>query len=158
MDVLNRAFKEFFEGNIDEAERIVERMKKRLKKSYRLWLLDALIKLRRNKPQEALQSIDKGLDLKADEAELWVVKGKIHLMLNENESALKAYKRAYDITLEKEDYMDYEVMIDMAKALLELDRVREAEKLVDELKELVPEDDDLVKLMDKLKEVKGQKS
>ena len=158
MDVLNRAFKAFFEGKIEEAEAIVNRLKKRLKRSYRLWLLDALIRLRKNELREALESVNLGLDLKDDEAELWVLKGNILMQLGEDNEALMAFQKAYHISLEKDDYVDYEVMIEMAKSLLALNRIKEAKKLIEEIYELVPEDEEVIELRNKIKEMDDQKS
>ncbi len=158
MDVLNRAFKAFFEGKIEEAESIVNRLKKRLKRSYRLWLLDSLIKLRKNEIDSALESINLGLSLKDDEAELWVVKGNILTRLGRNEEALRAYEKAYQITLEKDDYSDYEVLIEIAKSLLALKRVKRAKKIINELYELVPNDEDVEKLKKEIESLEDQVS
>ena len=115
MDILNDAYKLYFDGEIEKAKAIIEKIKKKRKNDYRLWFLDALIKNREGKYEEGLNSINKSLDIKSDNYEAWILKGYILEKLNDLEEAIYAFNTAIEIQAETDNYVDFETMIEKLK-------------------------------------------
>ena len=151
MDILNNAYKLYFDGEIEKAKEIIGKIKKKRKNDYRLWFLDALIKNKEGKYKESLDSIDKSLDIKSDNYEAWILKGYILEKLNNLEDAIYAFNTAIEIQAETDNYVDYETMIEKLKILVKLGKTKKAKELIKKLKEIVPYDEELQEIESKIK-------
>ncbi len=156
MNLVNRAYKLYFEGNIDAAERQLERMIKRKVKDYRIWMLNAMIKNRKGEYGEALDSVERSIELNPKNHEAWVLKGYILKKMNNLIEALFSFETAVKIQMEDDNYVDYETKIEIANILINLGKVKKAEKVVKELELLIPEDDSVKNLRDRLRKTKNQ--
>ncbi|MGQ4891871.1 MAG: tetratricopeptide repeat protein [Candidatus Njordarchaeia archaeon] len=150
MDILNTAYKLYFDGELGRAKEIVEKLKKKRKNDYRLWLLDALIKNKEKRYEDSLESVNKSLDIKSDNHEAWILKGHILVKLNDFEEALYAFNTAIEIQMEMDNYIDYESMIEKLKILIKLGKTKKARDLLKKLKEIIPEDEELQVIEKKL--------
>jgi len=148
---VNTAYKYYFEGNIEKAEKMLEKILEKRKNDYRVWLLDALIKNRKGELDKAFKSVEKSIELKDDNYEAWTLRATILRRLGRKEEALDSYSKAIDLQLKQDNYVDYELYIEKAKILIELGNLKMAKKIIKEIEELNPEDDDFKNLKSLLK-------
>jgi tetratricopeptide (TPR) repeat protein len=154
MNLVNRAYKLYFEGDIDAAEKQLERMIKRRIKDFRVWMLNAMIKNRKGEYEEALESVEKSIELNPKNHEAWILKGFILKKMSNFTEALYSFETAVKIQIENDNYIDYETKIEIADLLITLGMEKRAEKVIKELESLIPEDENIKNLRGKLKELK----
>ncbi len=150
MDIVTRAFKAFFDGKINVAESLLKKFKDKRRNDYRVWLLDAMIQNHRKNYNEALKSINKGLELNNKSYEMWILRGNILEKLGEYYEAYLSLEEAFKIQLNEDDYFDYETRLQQIKILIKLKKIKKAKQLLSEIEELVLDEDELTEIKKQL--------
>ena len=150
MDIVTRAFKAFFDGKINVAESLLKKFKDKRRNDYRVWLLDAMIQNHRKNYNEALKSINKGLELNNKSHEMWILRGNILEKLGEYYEAYLSLEEAFKIQLNEDDYFDYETRLQQIKILIKLKKIKKAKQLLSEIEELVLDEDELTEIKKQL--------
>ena len=146
MDIVTRAFKAYFDGNIERAEYLLKKFRDKRKNDYRVWLLDAMINNHKGEYEKALKSIDKGLELNSKSHEMWILRGNILEKLGDLHEALLSFEEAVKIQLKEDDYYDYETRIQQVKVLIKMGRIKRAREILTELEELLVDEEEIAEL------------
>jgi len=152
MDIIERAINLFFLGKIRQAESILNDVMKNKKNDPKAWFLKALIERKKGDNNSALNAINKALELNNEFVEAWILKHYIMRDLKKYEEALRAIDEAIRLTLEKDDYEDYELLIEKARTLILLGDLKRAKGIIFKIRDLNPEDSDLEELFYLVKE------
>ncbi len=154
MDLVEQAINDFFEGEYEKAEKKLRRLIKSRKNDPWVWFLKGLIDRKKGDNSEALDALETAIKLRKDFVEAWVLRGIILRDLKRFKDALIAFDTAIEIQISNDDYNDYELMLEKAKTYIEMGDKNKARRIIDMVKEINPEDDELKDLEAKLSQSK----
>lgn len=143
------AYKFYFQNKISAAKRLLKRIIEKSPNA-KAFFLYALICYQENNLAEAEWAIDEAITYEPGFYEAWILKSKILREQDKLSDALEALDRAYELQVELEEYVDYEIFILRAEIFLEIGMIDKAKRELNRAKELNPYDDDLLKLEKKI--------
>ena len=150
-NVLRSVTKNISEGNLRFAELDLKTAKGMAPEDPRVWYYDGVVKARSDRYTEALESLDKAVDLgMTDDADVYFYKGYCYYKMKDQSSAIENLERALELDSSKELAYYY-----AAIAYGQSGNMDKAEEYVNILLELNPEDKDYQKLKDQIQQAKG---
>ena len=147
---MEQAINLFFEGDIQRAEIRLKQLIKKRPKDSRVWFLKGLIERAKGNNEEALEALDKAVEIQEKFIEAWILKGIVLRELKKFQDSLLAFNKAIEIQLIENDYEDYEILIEKAKTYFAMGKKKEAIDILKKVEEINPEDEDLKNMLSNL--------